>query len=120
MDLDLGCAGLLAEIWRVKPRLHIFGHIHASHGREPVFWDAGQSAYERIMNRKKSGVITDCIPSAAWLDALKVLWYGIKGMLWQHLMVRSKGAHGGLMVNAAIVSWKSADVIGNPVEVVEL
>jgi Icc-related predicted phosphoesterase len=28
----LGCAHLHAELMRVKPRVHVFGHVHASHG----------------------------------------------------------------------------------------
>lgn len=72
------------------------------------------------MGRRKQGVLRDCIPSMAWLDALTVLWQGIKGILWQRLMVGSAGANGTLLVNAAMVSWRSADVIGNRAEVVDL
>ena len=72
------------------------------------------------MARKKKGVIRDLLPSVAWLDALKVIWYGVTGVLWQHLMVGSTGANGGLLVNAALVSWKTADIIGHRAEVVEL
>ena len=28
----LGCPHLRAELRRIKPRLHVFGHVHASHG----------------------------------------------------------------------------------------
>lgn len=72
------------------------------------------------MARKKNGVILDLLPSMAWLDSLKVLWYGVKGILWQHLMVGSTGASGGLLVNAALVSWRTADIVGNRAEIVEL
>jgi hypothetical protein len=119
LDLGLGCAGLLDEIWRVKPRLHIFGHLHSGHGREAVFWDEGQAAYERLMARKRGGLLLDLVPSLAWIDAAKVLWYGVKGILWQRLMVGPSGAKGGLLVNASIVYQSTTDV-GNPVEVVEL
>jgi hypothetical protein len=119
LDLGLGCAGLLDEIWRVKPRLHIFGHLHSGHGREAVFWDEGQAAYERLMARKRGGLLLDLVPSLAWIDAAKVLWYGVKGILWQRLMVGPSGAKGGSLVNASIVYQSTTDV-GNPVEVVEL
>ncbi|CZR64171.1 probable adult brain protein 239 [Phialocephala subalpina] len=119
LDLNLGCAGLLEEIWLVKPRLHVFGHIHSGHGREAVFWDQGQAAYERLMGRSEGGVIMDLLPSMAWWDSLKVLWFGVKGILWQRLMVGPRGGNGGLLVNAAIV-WQSTTDPGNPVEVVEL
>jgi len=119
MDLNLGCAGLLEEIWHVKPRLHVFGHVHSGHGREAVFWDEGQLAYERLLKRKRSGPLMDLIPSMAWIDAMKVLWYGIKGIAWQRLMVGPAGGKGALLVNAAVVFQSTTDV-GNPPEVVFL
>jgi hypothetical protein len=71
------------------------------------------------MDRKKGGVILDFLPSYAWLDAMKVMWYGVKGILWQRLMVGPAGGNGGLLINAAVVYQSTTDV-GNPVEVVEL
>lgn len=32
-SVNLGCKHLLAELKRIQPRYHIFGHVHASHGR---------------------------------------------------------------------------------------
>jgi Icc-related predicted phosphoesterase len=31
-DIHLGCPYLRAELKRIRPRLHVFGHVHASHG----------------------------------------------------------------------------------------
>lgn len=97
----------------------MFGHVHSGHGREAVFWDEGQAAYERLMARKKGGIIADITPSSAWRDALKVVWYGVKGILWQRLMVGPSGGNGGLMLNAAVVYQSTTDV-GNPAQVVEI
>jgi hypothetical protein len=72
------------------------------------------------MARKKRGVIRDFLPSWAWWEAWKVIWYGIIGVLWQHLMLGSNERNGGLMINAALVSWRTPDVIANPAEVVVL
>lgn len=44
--LDLGCPGLLAEIWRIRPALHVFGHIHEGHGEEHLAFDDLQSKFE--------------------------------------------------------------------------
>ncbi|KAJ7652236.1 Metallo-dependent phosphatase-like protein [Mycena rosella] len=43
-----GCAALLAALWRVRPRLHVFGHVHAARGGERVAWGAAQRAYEDV------------------------------------------------------------------------
>lgn len=65
------------------------------------------------------GILGDIIPSMAWVDAVRVLFYGVRGILWDRLMVGPGGGNGGLMVNAALV-WQSTTDVGNPVEIVEL
>ena len=84
-----------------------------------MFWDEGQRSYERLMAAKKGGILGDIIPSMAWIDAFKVLFYGFTGIFWDRLMVGPGGGNGGLMVNAALVYQSTTDV-GNPVEIVEL
>lgn len=47
--LNLGCPGLLAEIWRVKPKLHVFGHVHEGYGREYLEFSNLQRLFERTV-----------------------------------------------------------------------
>ena len=47
--LNLGCVHLLWELWRVRPKLHVFGHIHEGAGMEWVQFDGLQGAYERTV-----------------------------------------------------------------------
>ncbi|KAK3950117.1 Metallo-dependent phosphatase-like protein [Pseudoneurospora amorphoporcata] len=63
LDLDLGCAGLLSEIWRVKPKLHVFGHIHWGAGSEAVYYDECQRAYESLMARGADVPFPPAFPS---------------------------------------------------------
>ncbi|KAJ3484134.1 hypothetical protein NLG97_g7131 [Lecanicillium saksenae] len=51
-DQGKGCAQLLKEISRVRPKLVVFGHIHVARGREEVHYDRVQQAYDRIMDGK--------------------------------------------------------------------
>ncbi|KAF2418391.1 Metallo-dependent phosphatase [Tothia fuscella] len=47
--LDLGgkgCEWLLRELWRLRPRLVIFGHIHEGRGKEALAWDLMQRGYD--------------------------------------------------------------------------
>ncbi|KAF1846499.1 Metallo-dependent phosphatase [Cucurbitaria berberidis CBS 394.84] len=44
-----GCKHLLDEVWRAKPRLHVFGHVHDGHGMEWIQFDGLQRAYENIV-----------------------------------------------------------------------
>ena len=48
LDRGAGCAVLLSTIWRVRPRLHVFGHIHPGRGVEHVSWDDVQRAFEAV------------------------------------------------------------------------
>jgi hypothetical protein len=34
-----GCPWLLRELWKVRPLLHVFGHVHTSYGTERVVWN---------------------------------------------------------------------------------
>ena len=47
--LTLGCPYLLSEIWRVRPRVHIFGHVHEGAGTEWLLFDTVQKAYEQTV-----------------------------------------------------------------------
>ncbi|CAI7592376.1 unnamed protein product [Penicillium crustosum] len=47
--LNMGCAHLLRELWRVKPKLHVFGHVHAGAGTEWILFDVLEEAYERTI-----------------------------------------------------------------------
>lgn len=47
--LKLGCPRLLQTLWRVRPRLHVFGHIHEGSGTEWVVFNGLQDAYERTI-----------------------------------------------------------------------
>jgi hypothetical protein len=40
---SVGCESLRCMLWRVRPRLHICGHIHESRGAEIIKWDLGMS-----------------------------------------------------------------------------
>ena len=42
----VGCEILRERVWRVRPRLHVCGHVHESRGAEVVAWDSTQSNIE--------------------------------------------------------------------------
>ncbi|KAH6700006.1 putative phosphoesterase [Cadophora sp. MPI-SDFR-AT-0126] len=48
LDLGYGCDYLLDELWRTRPKLHVFGHIHGGYGQERVYYDEQQRAFEEI------------------------------------------------------------------------
>lgn len=119
LDLSLGCPSLLDEVWRVKPRLHVFGHVHYGHGREAVYYDECQRAYETLMSMPARGPLYDLLPGARWVAAFNVLRYGIGSILWKWLMLGPGTNNGGLMVNASVM-YGNSGVLGNPVAVIDL
>ncbi|KND88806.1 putative rhamnogalacturonate lyase C [Tolypocladium ophioglossoides CBS 100239] len=100
-DLGVGCPHLLREVWRVKPRLHVFGHTHCAYGKESVYFDDMQVAYERLLSRPRRGLVWDLVPNQAWVDMLQVLLHGVHSVLWKWLMGGPGSNQGSLMVNAA-------------------
>ncbi|KAK3944892.1 calcineurin-like phosphoesterase [Diplogelasinospora grovesii] len=138
LDLDLGCDYLLEEIWRVKPKLHVFGHVHWGHGREAVYFDECQRAYETFMflaaakqaEPRRAWTVCDVLlfPILApirwagcglWMDALKVVWHGVHNLLWKWIMAGPGSNNGGLMVNAAVM-YGNTGKVRNRVSVVDL
>ncbi|CAI6342588.1 unnamed protein product [Periconia digitata] len=45
----IGCQHLLSQVWRMKPRLHVFGHAHGGYGTETAQFDGLQKAYENAV-----------------------------------------------------------------------
>ena len=118
-DLSLGCPGLLAEIWRKKPKVHVFGHVHCGRGSEAVYWDDCQKAYEDLMLRKKRGPIYDIIPNPGWIAALKVLYYAAKAILWQWFWLGG-ASNGSILINAAMHAGTSGKLTDKPPITIEI
>ena len=113
----MGCGFLLKEVWRVKPEVHIFGHVHAGWGRESAFWDESQRVFEKLCERGERGVLEDFMAVRAWLDVMKLAMSGLLGILWSRVWGGNSG--GSLMINAAL-AYRSTGELGNPPQVVDL
>ena len=48
LDESKGCPYLLKELWRARPSLVVFGHIHNAHGQESTEFSVSQKLYEAI------------------------------------------------------------------------
>ena len=100
----------------MRPRLHVFGHIHAARGRETVWWDDAQAAYERVCARKGKGMLRTAFDVSYFLDIARIIAYDVAGILW--VRVWKGKVHGGLLVNAALCNNKG--LIVNEPQVIDL
>lgn len=112
---ELGDRWLLKELWRVQPRLHVFGHVHANGGSdagvgylgtleetmkspkqgesksrniEALYFDKMQFLYEKILSRGNGGLLRDLFPLMdpfAWIDAVRIVACGVKGIIWSRV-----------------------------------
>jgi predicted MPP superfamily phosphohydrolase len=124
----LGCEHLAAEVSRVKPLLHVFGHVHAGRsdfegwlksGRERVVWDAGQDALISGLSRRARGCLWDFWNLCLWWDFGRVVFYGLKAVLWERVWGGRLLEGQTLMVNAAMM-FEGSGVLGNAVQVVDI
>lgn len=69
-----GCPYLAQEVARIRPRLHVFGHIHASYGREDAVLDGMQRAFEDVM------VGWGGWETVGWMMA-RTIWEGLTWLL---------------------------------------
>lgn len=99
-----GCPYLAEEIARVRPRLVVFGHIHASHGREDVVLDRAQRLYEEVL-----------VGWAGWAGLLlmAVLTAWDKIILWTRVFDGPKKVT--TFVNASIVGGATNEIVNEPI-----
>ncbi|KAL1891184.1 hypothetical protein Sste5346_007817 [Sporothrix stenoceras] len=102
LDLELGCVHLLRTLWRVRPKLHVFGHVHEGAGTEWVQFTALQVAYEQTVV-DKGGLF-----NLGW-----VLFYFLQDYFWP-----APTTNKCLLVNAAMVGGLRDDEIRRPVQAV--
>lgn len=57
-DDGKGCKVLLSELWRVRPRLAICGHIHAGRGHELLVYDRVQQYYEDVALGRRNRMLS--------------------------------------------------------------
>lgn len=117
-DLGLGCPGLLQEVWRAKPKVHVFGHVHRGRGQESVYFDECQRAYEMFMSATPRGPILDFFPNRDWMIAVRVIWHGLNAVLFKYLMLGPGPNNASLMVNAGCIKGNTGKLRKNAAQVV--
>lgn len=109
----LGCEFLRRELWKVRPRVHVFGHVHAGYGRQNIFWDNGQKTFERLCDRDSRGFFNQLFMTGSrWLDLMKLIWYGVLGILWSRVWGGDNG--GSVMINASLTYRNSGKLLNLP------
>ena len=69
---------LAREVARVRPLLHVCGHIHEGRGVETVWWDEGGRAYERICERGEGrGLFWGIVDWLGWVDVLIMIYWAL-------------------------------------------
>ncbi|KAI9681514.1 MAG: hypothetical protein M1817_002798 [Caeruleum heppii] len=106
----LGCKYLLQEMWRVRPLLHIFGHIHSAAGKQAVFWDETQAMYEGLCARTSRG-LPELLEFGAWQAVLKLVRNAQTSRIGKR--------RGTWMINAAL-AYQSTGRLGNPVQSIDI
>jgi hypothetical protein len=100
-----GCPYLLAEIARIRPRLHVFGHIHAAYGREDVVLDTVRQAHDDVqIGWGEWGAVVRM--------AVLVLWAKVKG-----LFVGGNKGRTTTFVNASVVGGRNNELRNEPIVV---
>ena len=125
----MGCEHLLKEADRVKPTLHVVGHVHAGYGQENLWYDKGQRAYEAVCRQgygrgKNGGIgvtqgysLVEVLDFRLWLAGLRMVYEDVKGVLWTRIWGGT--TQGGILINAAL-TYRSTGQLGNKPQVVVL
>ena len=117
LPAGLGCEFLLQEVWSVRPKVHVFGHVHAGYGREYLAWNYAQRIYEKLSARKEKGVVRDVIAASAWMGIIRLAFFGALDILWSRVW---KGTgRGTILVNSSLM-YRSTGTLRNPAHVVDI
>ncbi|KAF2712385.1 Metallo-dependent phosphatase [Pleomassaria siparia CBS 279.74] len=120
LDLPLpdgmGCEHLLAEVKRVKPTLHVFGHVHWGAGQTVIWWGGCHDAFVNGME-VKSKWSHGLLNPKLWFNIVKIGYRGAIELIWDRVW----GGQGSrtTMVNAAQMHGNTGR-LGNPVQVVNI
>jgi hypothetical protein len=112
----LGCEHLLAEVKRVKPILHVFGHVHWGAGQAVVSWDKAHDAYTQgmaVQSKWTHGLLNPRL----WWSVVRVFYRGIRELLWDR--VWGGQSTNTIMVNAAQMHGNTGK-LGNTIQVVDI
>jgi predicted phosphodiesterase len=90
-----GCAYLLREVVRVKPILHVCGHVHKARGVEAADWNSVQWGYDRFQLGEE-GIGVAIATLGAWI------W------TWMSWVVGGERKRQMVFVNAAVRDHESA------------
>jgi hypothetical protein len=106
-ETSKGCEWLTRELWKKKPRLVIFGHIHAGRGIEHIEWGYVQSVYDRVV-----------VGDAGLLSVILMAFVQLAGKIW-YIVSRSQRQGASTLVNAAVVAGKN-NVDSRPPTVIDI
>ncbi|KAE8133590.1 Metallo-dependent phosphatase, partial [Aspergillus pseudotamarii] len=119
-----GCPFLLDELWKVRPLLHVFGHVHTSHGVERVQWDSAQWWLEKYYrdtsdSAQNLGISTlrGFFHPALFLDAVMILFSATVTLIRDLASLRRREERSTLMVNAACMSEDGERLVNKPIVV---
>ena len=117
LPIGMGCDYLRREIWRVRPQVHVVGHVHAGYGKEYCYWDESQRIYETLCARGERGVLREVVAIKAWIDVVLLAVYGVLGVLWSRVW----GGHDEptLLVNCSL-TYRSTGRLGNPPQILDI
>jgi len=115
LPVALGCRYLLREIWNIRPRLHVFGHVHAGRGSWVLHWDEAQRTYETGMSQSGRGLIRSVLNVTLWMCLARVTVYGIVGLLWDRIW--GGKAESCQLINASL-TYNNTGKLGNSAQIV--
>lgn len=106
-EVSRGCEWLTRELWNKKPRLVVFGHIHAGHGIESLDWGFIQKSYEQIL-----------LGDAALLNLIPMAVAQIVSNLW-YMLFRTPRLGISTLINASVVEGKN-NVGNKPPRIIDI
>lgn len=82
-----------------------------------LWWDDAQMAYEASAARQSRGILAQVFDIFLWVDAVKVLLFGLRGVVWDRVWGGEQRRT--TLINASLM-YNNTGVLGNAVQVVDI
>ncbi|KAI5360715.1 Putative calcineurin-like phosphoesterase domain, ApaH type, metallo-dependent phosphatase [Septoria linicola] len=127
----MGDEFLLHAVRRTKPRVHVFGHIHAGRsdgfgkakgGSEVVRWDRAERHLAEILRRESAETLADALFKfcnlVLWYHFMAFIYWSLRRFLGEGILGRDESPS-TTMVNAALM-YEDEGRLGNSPQVVHI
>ena len=107
----------LQEVWRVRPTLHVCGHVHSGYGKEYIWWDDATRSLEALREKgfgtpRTFGFFSELVDVPLWTKGFRLIYEDVRAIIWTRIWGGTN--KGCILVNAALTYRTTSRLLNKP------